>query len=50
MTLKTPLGIMSLIILANSKILKEVSEDGFIIVQHPEAKTGANFKAPMRKG
>ena len=50
MTLKTPFGKISLIILANSKILKEVSEDGSIIVQQPEANIGANFIAPMRKG
>ena len=50
MTLKTPLGTMSLMILANSKSDKEVSEEGFIMVQSPAANTGASLKAPMRKG
>ena len=37
-------------ILANSKIDKEVSEEGLNIVQSPAAITGANFHAPIKKG
>ena len=48
--MKTPLGIISLVNLANSKIDKEVSDDGLNIVQSPAANTVANFHAPIRKG
>ena len=48
-TFKTPFGIISFVILANSNIDRDVSEDGLKIVQSPAIKKGDNFQALIRK-